>query len=364
MTRSEDTFTPEHCPRSDCRSHACGDGWRWIHFGHYVRQCEPRIIPRYRCLHCGRTFSSQSFSTTYYLKRPELLEPIAHRVVACSGYRQIAREARCSPSTVMGQVTRLGRHALLVLHEMRPEGELTEEAAIDGFESFAYSQFHPLHLNPFVGADSHYTYAFTFARLRRKGSMTRQQKKIRAQIELKHGRPEPKAVKDSISTLIRIAADPQEITIRSDEHKAYPPALRTLREYTITHRCTPSTEPRTPHNPLFPVNLLDLQLRHNSANHKRETIAFSKRHQSVIERGAWLIVWRNFCKHFSERAQDGTPAMRAGITDHPWSVKKLLERRRFATRMELPDCYREYYERKIDTPGIQNPRRHALKLAF
>jgi hypothetical protein len=38
----------------------------------------------------------------------------------------------------------------------------------------------------------------------------------------------------------------------------------------------------TAQNPLFPVNLADLLLRHSSANHKRETIAFSKRRQGAM----------------------------------------------------------------------------------
>jgi transposase-like protein len=52
------------------------------------------VIPRFRCDHCGVTLGSQTVSTTCYLKRPELLDPLFYRLLACSGYRQIAREAR------------------------------------------------------------------------------------------------------------------------------------------------------------------------------------------------------------------------------------------------------------------------------
>lgn len=364
MTRLPETFIPPHCPRSHCCFHRCAAGWRWIRFGAYARQCQPRIIPRYRCVHCRATFSSQTFSTTYYLKRPDLSEPIAHRLLACSGYRQIAREARCDPTTVMGQAARLGRHALLRLHELKPSGPLREPLVIDGFESFAYSQYHPLHLNHAVGAASHFVYGFTFARLRRKGTMTPAQRRRRAALEATHGRPDPHALEHSVADLIRLSTAPQPLTLRSDEHPAYPRALRQLTGYPIRHERTPAVEARTPLNPLFPVNLLDLLLRHNSANHKRETIAFSKRHQSVVERAAWLLLWRNFGKHCSERHREGTPAMRLGLTATPWSVRQLLEGRRFVTRTALPASWTEYYGRGIDTPGIRNPRRHALRLAL
>ena len=66
-------FIPPFCPRPRCRYHLSASGWRWTRFGSYTRQCRPRTIPRFRCGHCRATFSSQTFSTTYYLKRPELL---------------------------------------------------------------------------------------------------------------------------------------------------------------------------------------------------------------------------------------------------------------------------------------------------
>jgi hypothetical protein len=339
-------------------------GWVWIRHGHYTRRCAPQRIPRFRCIHCGVTFSSQTFSTTYYLKRPELLVPCFHRLLACSGYRQIAREARCCPTTVMGQAARLGRHALLFLTAHRPQGPISEPLVIDGFESFAHSQFQPLHLNTVVGAESHYVYGFTQVTLRRKGRMTEKQKRLREELEERGGKPDPKGLEREMATALRIAVPkPQELVIRSDEHPAYPRALRQLTGYTIEHRQTPSVQARTPQNPLFPVNLLDLLLRHNSANHKRETIAFAKRHQAALERAALLILWRNFTKRFSENHDGGTPAMRLEMRKTPLSPDALLKERLFPSRVALPKRWGEYYRREIDTADLKNLRRHALKRA-
>jgi len=364
MDTSAPSFRPPFCPRPRCRYHLNAVGWRWVRFGFFSRQCPPRIIPRFRCRHCGSTFSSQSFSTTYYLKRPELLEPIFHRLLTCSGYRQIAREAHCDPTTVMGQAARLGRHALLFLNEHKPQAPVAEPLVIDGFESFAYSQYHPLHLNAAVGAESHFVHGFTIIELRRKGRMTAAQRHRRAALEARYGRPDPRALELSIAELIDLAAPgTYPLIVRSDEHPAYPRALRKLRPRLIRHQCTPSVEARTPKNPLFPVNLLDLLLRHNSANHKRETIAFSKRHQSVLERAALLVAWRNFVKPFSENHGGGTPAMRIGINDRPWTIGALLKWRLFPLRMKLPTVWDRYYTRGITTSRIPNPRRHLLRLA-
>ena len=365
MSSTSERFVPPFCPRTDCRHHRCTEGWRWKRFGFYTRQCEPRLIPRFRCGHCGTTFSTQTFSTTYYLKRPELLVPLYYRVLACSGFRQMAREARCAHSTLVGQAARLGRHGLLLLAEARPPGPLEEPIVVDGFEGYAYSQYHPLHLNFVVGAGSHYGYGFTHSRLRRKGRMTAGQRRRREAIEARHGRPDPRAIELDMAAALRIAAPaPQPLTVRSDEHPAYPRALRRLPEHAITHEQTPSVLARTAHNPLFPVNAIDLDVRHNSANHKRETIAFSKRHQAVIERAAALLAWRNFGKPLSANHDPTTAAMRLGLRSTPQSIEALLASRRFPSRIPLPQPWMDYYRRLIDTPGIAHPRRHDLRRAF
>ncbi len=98
-----------------------------------------------------------------------------------------------------------------------------------------------------------------------------------------------------MAELIRLAA-PQAgpLLIRSDEHRAYPRAFRRLPGYQIVHEMTPSQQARTHQNPLFPVNLLELLIRHSGANHKRETIAFSKRRAGANLRLCVLVVWRNY----------------------------------------------------------------------
>jgi hypothetical protein len=126
---------------------------------------------------------------------------------------------------------------------------------------------------------------------------------------------------------------------------------------------TPSVEARTAGNPLFPANRLDLLLRHNSANHKRETIAFSKRNQGVIERAAWLLCWQNFTKQFSERHGGGTPAMWLGLRDRPVPIREILKERLFLTRVELPEEWARYYRGDIRTRRMARESRHRPKLA-
>ena len=322
----------------------------------------PRRIQRWKCSSCGHSFSYQSFQTTYWLRRPELQLKIFHRILACSGYRQIARELCVSHTTVLRQTERLGRHCLLFQQRYRDQAILREPLVADGFESFEYSQFFPCHFHVGVGARTHFFYAFTDSELRRKGRMTAHQKQRRSEIEERHGRPDPKSIEKEMAGLLRLVPHEGAIQLRTDEHKAYPRAIRRSK-LKVVHSRTPSRRPRTGSNPLFAVNLLDLLIRHSSSNHKRETIAFSKRRQNAAEKLAILQVWRNFLKPVSERRRDSTPAMRLGIVDHRFTFEEVLEQRLFVSRETLPERLKRYYHREVETRLIPRGRRHELVLA-
>lgn len=347
---------PPFCPNPNCRFHRTGAGrWRFVRDGFFVRQSAPQRIQRFRCVPCGRHFSSQTFHTSYWLKHPELLVPVFHRLLGCSAFRQIAREFGVSPTTVLTHSARLGRHCWLFHQQLRPHGRLEEPLALDSFVSFEFSQYHPTAFHVAVGQHSHFFYGFTDSELRRSGRMTDQQRRRRAVLEQRFGRPDPRSTEREVATLLAIVAPtPQRLELHTDEHTDYPRALARLPHLAITHRTISSRALRTARNPLFPVNLLDLLIRHCGANHKRETISFSKRRQSAAERLAVLLVWRNYVKWFSERRRQETPAMRLQILRAPLTVPELLSRRLFATRIALPERWRAYYRREIVTRRIPN----------
>ena len=360
MSLERSAAAPPFCPNPGCPFHQDPRGWRFQRKGFFSRQAAPQRIQRYRCSHCRRSFSSQTFSTSYWLRRPELPAVLLLRLLACSAYRQIARELHVSPTTVLRHAARLGRHCLLLHERLRPKAPPTEPVVVDGFESFEFSQYTPVQFHLAVGAASHFAYGFTDSELRRKGRMTEAQRERRAALEAALGRPDPKSIEREMAALLAIVVPPHEarVELRSDEHPAYPRALRRLPDRGFRHTVTSSRAPRTVHNPLFPVNLLDLLIRHSSANHKRETIAFSKRRQSAAERLAILLVWRNTMKSFSEKRRDATPAQRLGLLPRRLTVEDVLAERLFPSRIVLPPRWAAYYWREIPTRRIANPARH------
>ncbi|HEV8480204.1 MAG TPA: hypothetical protein VGR66_05370 [Candidatus Eisenbacteria bacterium] len=301
---------------------------------------------------------------TYWRKRPDLLERVFHLLLSCSGYRQAARSEEVSPQTIASLAARLGRHCQLVHEELRPKGAIQEPLALDSFESFEYSQDHPTSYHVVAGKKSHFFLGFTESELRRKGTMTPAQRRRRSRIEALLGRPNPRSIEREVAELLNIVVPkPQALELHTDEHRAYPRAVRAVAHLQVDHRTISSRAARNPQNPLFAINLLDLLLRHSGANHKRETIAFSKRRQSGIERMWAFLVWRNLVKSFSEKYPGESPAMRLGITNRLLTIKEILGRRRFPSLVSLPARWTVHYWRRTPTRRLPRIQTHSLKLA-
>ena len=359
-------FTPPFCPNPRCDFHLSSRGWRFKKDGTHLRRFDQRRIQRYRCHRCRRSFSSQTFSTTYWLKRPDLLLEVLHGLLSCSGYRQMGRARGAPHSTIELQAARLGRHMLLFHERRRPRRAPREALVLDGFETFEFSQYWITHLNTVVGATSHFTYATTVAELRRKGRMRPDQKRRRSELEARYGRPAARSIEQSAAEALALVVPPgsPEVVLLSDEHPAYPRALRRLPDRRFRHESTSSKVPRTPDNPLFPVNLLHLLMRHSGSNQKRETIAWSKRNQSMCWRDAVLRVWRNYVKHFSERRKDASPAMQLGLTDRLLDWPEILGRRLFVSRLRLQGPLEDYYWGRIPTRQMPRAREHRRRYAY
>ena len=202
--------------------------------------------------------------------------------------------------------------------------------------------------------------------------MTEVQKRRRAEIERTLGRPDPRAVDADVYQLLTVVApavaSDHPVTLLSDEHRSYPRAVRRLRarfpSRTIAHHTTPSTDPRTRANALFPVNLADLLLRHCAADHRRETIAFPKRRQGSAERLAVHLVWRNYIKRRRENGGRETAAMAAGLAHRPWRFGEVFARRLFRSLVTLPGRWAAYYERRVRTVACRRNTVHELRYAF
>ena len=371
-------FQPPHCPWAACRSHREG-GFDFKRCGRFVRKQDGRVVPRFVCTCCRRSFSLQSFAFSYYLKRAELSVPIAAQLQAGSAHRQIARTLGCAASTVTRRAARLGRHGLLLLeHSLDALPPLAEPVGYDDFETFAHSQDQPVGVGTLVGATSWFVYGVEAAAHGRRGRTSPIQKERLARRKLpRYGDSSAQAFGRTLDRLVALAPEGSSIRVITDDSPAYARALRRHpQRVRVEHRVHPNP-PRGPKGSprsllarardeaMFPIDLLHLIVRHTHAHHRRETIAFARRHNALMERTLLLAVWRNFVKRRSERTSTSpTPAMSVGLTEHPWSWPRVLAKRLFPWRERVSPSWMHLYRRAWITPAMGPNTTHDLVHAF
>jgi transposase-like protein len=372
-------FRPPFCPWPDCPEHHRTRGKFRFHRHGYYRSRRGARIPRFRCLRCGKTCSQKTFSLRYFLKRPELLLPVAAGLVAGSAHRQIARSVGCSPSTVTRLSARLGRHALLLMARALEElqGRLSEPITFDHFETFEFAQDFPFGIGTPVGAESWFVYGIDPAPHARTGRRSAEQAR---RLKRRPRRPRRGGYTGSttrmLDSLLPLTASADCLQIVSDDRPQYRqavdrhPAMGRIRlvQYRNPPR-GPKGAPRPPEarqrdRAMFAVDAWHALIRHSAAHHRRETLAFGRRLNALMERMCLMVVWRNFVKQRSERKPDATtPAMRVGLTDSRWDWRRVLSRRLFVAQERLPGVWLELYRRDWTSPMLASNTRHRLALA-
>jgi transposase-like protein len=372
-------FFPRFCPWPSCPEHTRrAPGFRFRRHGCYATRRRP-AVPRFRCLLCGHTFSRQSFALSYYLKRPELLVPVAAGLQAGSAHRQLARTLLCAPSTITRLSARLGRHAMLLtsLSLQHLRGGLLEEIVLDHFETFEFTQDFPFGVATAVGRESWFVYGLDPAPHCRTGRISIPQQ---VRLALRPGRALRGGYQASahriLELLLPLLPLSRPLLLTGDGHPAYDGAVRRMPAGRVRLRRFPNPKrepkgsPRTTaqlerDRALFPVDALHALLRHTLAHHRRETIAFGRRLNALMERLFLACVWRNFVKLRSERRPHKvSPAMRVGLATEPWSWRRVLARRLFPGRQPLPDVWGALYRRDWTTPVLTSNTRHRLVQAY
>ncbi len=261
------------------------------------------------------------------------------------------------------------------LNELR--GRTAEPFVFDHFEVFEFTQDYPFGVATVVGAKSWFWYLLDPAPHRRTGHTSPHQA---VRLARRPDRPRfggyagsATRVFDRMTSLI---PSPGVLEVRCDDHPAYQSAVAhhaqchrlSLRRFRNPER-GPKGSPRSAaararDEAMFPVDALHQLLRHTGAHYRRETIAFGRRLNAVMERLHLTAVWRNFMKGVSENCPSrGTPAMQVGLTSQRWAWSRILSRRLFPNREDVPDICRILYRREWPTPLLPSNRLHRLKYA-
>ncbi len=360
------------CPNPRCAYHRQAPSWPWAWaIGWYSTKAFGKVH-RFRCPRCGRRFSTQTFSTHYYLKRPIAYREVLFRLVNGGSLRGMSRALGCSLSLLTNRIDRLARQGIALHAQMLQKRRSTEDICIDGFVSFDCSQYFPSEIPIAVGRSSCFVLEVSHCSRKRSGTMRKAQKAkaktLYASLPLERG-----AITRSFSDVLQscLALQPPQpqspFVLITDEKPDYArvvhhhPAFWGDRDSRLVHLTVSSRLPRTFHNPLFPSNYLDRELRKDLANHHRETSCFNRNVANGMMRLWAYLAWHNYLKPFRiRRPASHQPRSHAEASGIDPSLLHNLEQRLFSTRAflslsPLTPPMRKTWQKRWLTPGTQKP---------
>jgi hypothetical protein len=360
------SFTPPFCANPACihHFHDTQDPYTDFQCWGWYETAAFGAVRRFRCRNCGKTFSRQTFSVDYWLKRVYNYENIIERLASCSSLRAMGRALRVASKSVSNRIGRAARQALALESRLSTTRRPSEDLAADGFESFCVSQFFPNNIHLLVGCRSQFVYEADYVSLRRKGAMTAEQKRTRTRLDLWF-RPPPQAVENSFHRIanacLGLLSDEFRpcLCLWTDEKRDYPRAIAhsscvsALRDQgRLVHRTISSRAARTLSNPLFPVNYLDREIRKDLHEHVRETVCFGRNVNAQMERMTVYLFYHNYCKRHRTQNDARSHAEVAGYDrEHiEEELSEIWKRREWYTHTRLTESGEETWLRLRRTP--------------
>ncbi len=140
------------CPNPNCEFSVEKARFKYIKRGFFVRHHPFRKVPRYRCCHCGRNFSTSTYKDIVYQKRPDI-NPQIYKLY-CSGMtlNRIAEYLRVARTTVYLKFHFLARQCAFINERAleKMTGKFSE-VQFDEMESFEHTRLKPLTIALAVG---------------------------------------------------------------------------------------------------------------------------------------------------------------------------------------------------------------------
>lgn len=347
LSREESVSRVRHCTNPKCLNYSHPPrGW-YIHFGSYHTKAHGRVN-RVQCRSCGRTMSLQTFSIHYFAKRRLPLKEVFIRVRGGSSLRDIARELHVSRTAVQTAVLRLGRQSMAAQSIILDSWNAGERIVMDGLQSKVVSKDFPCHLTTVVDARTELIMTMTHTVVRRGGKLPPIQRRRRVERE-RVWKPSKGALVNDISLLCKEITglcnppDPRRpLRVDTDELPAYRSAIRRdmamawFSAYGLLyHVRTAGSLPRTGTNPLFPVNYVDMLLRHRMKEHTHRTIAFGRHSVHQMHR-AWIMAIDHNLRQPRRIRNGDRSTTRAELSGVPERTIKRILLSFFADRLELP----------------------------
>lgn len=321
-------FEPPFCPYEACANHQTPRPGRWWARCGYHETKAFSSVPRFRCLDCRRTFSTQTFSVHYYAKRLVDLTRLERLHSSSVSLRALGRHFAASCATIQNRLDRLSRQAIALHAALRVLANRYEWICFDGFVSFDWSRYLPNNIGISITTKSRFILGLTHATLQSSSQSRPSQKKRRNKVY-----QDMKFEKETITRSFTEHLDRLErerppgkntpLVIVTDEKADYQSAFfnhRLFKKQTDERRVAQlrvdAALPRVYANPLFASTYIDRELRKDQANHRQASTCFCRKPANGLSRLMVYTVYHNYVKRFlikAPRVDRRTHAEAAGV---------------------------------------------------
>jgi len=346
----------------------------WTKFGFY-KTILNGYVQRFRCKHCGKTFSVQTYNVNYYVKRIINYKKIMQHLSESMSLSSMSRTLKASVETISNRIERLARQ-IIVFHEyLKSNIKLKEDLTADGFESFVKSQYFPDNIHLLGGKDSQYLYYLNYVLLKRKGRMTELQKKRIKKLYKKVDFPKgalSKSFCEVVDEVFKLAESTDKYTVfytdMKPEYKAVFKNHSSYNENKVTHTAIHSKKNRTTSDITFTNEYFDRELRKDQANHRRETTCFSRNISASICRMIVYFFNHNYLKNYRVKNREYNGVSHAEMAGVPKpKIKEVLNvifRKRVFFSLENVESFaRDLWCKKIKTP-LKSKKDYVPEYAF
>jgi transposase-like protein len=331
--RVDARFFPRRCPRSTCPTHSEG-GFTYRRKGTFRRKVDLRVVQRFRCLTCGKGFSSQTFRVDYRLKKPWLPLCVFQGLVSKTSLRQTARNLGSKLDTMLHHLELLGAHSSEVhqafLERHRKAGGWPQGVfQLDELETFETDRrLCPLTVPILIHKKTRFVVHTDTGTLPARGNLSpydQQRKEAREAVHGKRVNGSRPAVTRSFAALRAQLAPSASFDVQTDEKKSYPPILLEVFECQIRHQWVNSKVERGRTNLLFPINNVLAQSRDNLGRLVRRSWGHSKLDRNLRWHLAVWMLYRNYVRERSHFHRKTSSAVDVGVAKRRVRPREILE---------------------------------------
>lgn len=187
--------------------------------GIYLRPSDGKKIQRFQCKICSKSFSSQSLSFDYRLRKRRINQRVFLMLSKGVSQRGCAQILGVDPKTISRRVWRFGRCAKAHLGKLQKSSLEIDSITFDEMETFEHTKLKPLTIPIAVETKTRRVLALDVGKIAAKGHLAQLSRR-------KYGfrQCQRKQVLESLFEQLKLVTS-SECVFLSDESQHYPPAL-------------------------------------------------------------------------------------------------------------------------------------------